>query len=247
MPSAEYPLSLEHVRREAEAVGLAWRGAFHPQPEDAVPPFDDGGSVRTVVLLGSIGHRQWADFVSSPEYADGAADPLDRWSRRVIDTLATACDGLGLFPSQGPPWMPFQRWARRAEPLHPSPLGLLIHPEYGLWHAYRGALGLRPRLGRPAPPDNPSPCDSCSAKPCLSACPVQAFSVSGYDRSRCVGHVGSASGSECFSDNCRARHACPVGAQHRYTREQSEFHMRAFLGMPRAARSRSSPSMIPER
>ena len=28
----------------------------------------------------------------------------------------------------------------RAEGLKPSPIGILMHPQFGLWHAYRGAL-----------------------------------------------------------------------------------------------------------
>ena len=45
-----------------------------------------------------------------------------------------------IYPFGGPPYWPFQRWAQRAEAVFPSPLGILIHPEYGLWHAYRAAL-----------------------------------------------------------------------------------------------------------
>ena len=29
----------------------------------------------------------------------------------------------------------------RAEGLKPSPLGVLVHPDFGLWHGYRGAIG----------------------------------------------------------------------------------------------------------
>ena len=37
----------------------------------------------------------------------------------------------------------------RAEAVAPSPLGILIHPDYGLWHAYRGALAFAERLALP--------------------------------------------------------------------------------------------------
>ena len=49
-------------------------------------------------------------------------------------------------PRTGRPWLPFQQWARKAEPVHVSPLGVLIHPDYGLWHSYRGALCFDTRL-----------------------------------------------------------------------------------------------------
>ena len=44
--------------------------------------------------------------------------------------------------------------------LSPSPLGILIHPEFGLWHALRGALLFRDRLELPAIEARPSPCDA---------------------------------------------------------------------------------------
>ena len=34
-----------------------------------------------LVLVGNIGSSYWPLFSQSTEYLDGAADPLDRWSR----------------------------------------------------------------------------------------------------------------------------------------------------------------------
>ncbi len=107
-------------------------------------------------------------------------NPLDRWTRRVVDPIADGLGARAAYPFGEPRW-PFQRWALRAETLHPSPLGILIHDEYGLWHAWRAALLFAERLDLPPRSDAPSPCESCAEKPCLSACPVGAFSRSGYD------------------------------------------------------------------
>jgi hypothetical protein len=74
----------------------------------------------------------------------------------------------------------------------------------------------------------------------LSSCPVQAFRSGSFDVEVCIGHVLSAAGSECRERGCRARRACPVGAEFRYAEAQARFHMRAFL---RSAR----PSSPPER
>ena len=79
------------------------------------------------------------------------------------------------------PIFPFQRWAMKVEPVFPSPIGILIHPDYGLWHAYRAAICLHQAIPVPSRDDRPSPCDSCADKPCLSTCPVGAFSRDGYD------------------------------------------------------------------
>ena len=227
---ADAPRSLERLISAAEASGLAFRGGFYPLPDDGVPAFSDGAAAQTVVLFGFIGGKQWPVFARSVEYADGRADPLDRWSRRVIDAIGSRHGALALYPSDGPPWLPFQQWARRAEPVHVSPMGILIHPDYGLWHAYRGALGFRARFSLPEPDRRGSPCASCADKPCLETCPVGALLPGRYDHFACAGHVASGDGLDCRRMSCRARRSCPVGATYRYGQVQSEFHMAAFLG-----------------
>jgi hypothetical protein len=123
--------------------------------------------------------------------------------------------------------------------VHPSPLGLLIHPEWGLWHAYRGALVLPDRIELPAVAPSVHPCAGCAAKPCLPACPVQAFRDGSFHIELCVNHVSSAAGSDCREHGCRARRACPVGAEFRYIEDHARFHMHAFL---RAAGGGGEPS-----
>ena len=229
-------LNLDQLGQRAALVGLAVRGAFHPEPGElaAVPGLGEPG---TVVLLGFTGSAQWSAFQDSREARDGLPHPLDRWSQRVIGALASEFDAADFYPSgSAAPPLPFQRLARRCEPVHPSPIGLLIHETYGLWHAYRGGLCLRERLALPpappappAAPSQPSPCERCAAQPCLSACPVTAFKNGSFDLDACVGHVLSAAGTACRENGCLARGACPVGAQFRYAPPQARFHMRAFL------------------
>jgi hypothetical protein len=221
-------MGLEQVIDLCQASGLAYRGAFYPESTDSVPPLPDGTSAATLLLAGSIGSAAWPVFAASPEAADGRPDPLDRWSRRIIDGIAAECGAVALYPFGGPPYLPFQLWARKAEPVHASPLGVLIHPDWGLWHSYRGALAFRERLDVPPRDERPSPCDSCVEKPCLSACPVGAFAVGRYDTESCVRHIGAPAGRDCIDLGCRARRACPIGAAHRLAPEQAAFHMRAF-------------------
>jgi hypothetical protein len=206
--------------------GLVPRGAFllaeHERRGELAP-------VRAIVLAGFAGREGWPAFAASPEARDGRSDPLDRWSRRVIEDLARELGAIPLFPFGGPPYWPFQQWAMRAEPVHPSPIGVLIHPTYGLWHSYRGALAFREALDIPEPASAPSPCESCRERWCLHACPVGAFSSAGYDVDACAGHLRGTEGGDCMGLGCRARRACPVGAEHAYGAEQAAFTMRAFL------------------
>ena len=217
---------VETVFAAIERAGLVPRGAFLLEESERTGALAD---IRTIVLAGMAGREGWSAFSASPEASDGLADPLDRWSRRVIETLAAELGAKALFPFGGPPFLPFQQWARRAEPVHPSPIGILIHPRYGLWHSYRGALGLSENLAIAEPATVRAPCESCTGRWCLSACPVEAFSDAGYDVAACVGHLRSAAGADCMGFGCRARRACPVGAEHAYGPEEASFIMAAFL------------------
>ena len=158
-----------------ERTGLVARGAFRlaePEREGAL------AGIRTMVLAGMAGRDGWSAFAASPEFRDGLPHSLDCWSRRVIEALAKDFGALALFPFHGPPYWPFQQWARRAEPVHPSPIGVLIHPRYGLWHSYRGALAFREALEVPEPTALASPCNSVPQALVLKACPVGSFSAS---------------------------------------------------------------------
>lgn len=221
--------------RAVEARNLVLRGAFHPIPADGVPALADGRGVGTLALVGVVGRSSWEAFQAASE-SHGAADPLDRWSRRVVTELAAELGAEALFPFGGPPFLPFIRWAQRAEAVFPSPIGPLIHPDYGLWHAYRGALAFAQALDLPPARTRRHPCESCAQKPCLTTCPVGAFSANGYDVPVCVRHIGDDRGAECLDGGCLARRACPVGAAYQYAPGQMSFHMRAFLAANRNIR-----------
>ena len=227
-------MTIEAVFQAIERAGLVPRGALTLAASERAGEL---AGVRTIVLAGMAGRRGWDSFAASPEARDGAGDPLDRFSSRVIEGLARELGAKALFPFGGPPYWPFQQWARRAEPVHPSPIGILIHPRYGLWHSYRGALGFREALDVPEPAAIPSPCESCSGRWCLNACPVGAFSPATYDVASCANHLSSAAGADCMGLGCRARRACPVGAEHAYAPDEASFLMRAFLSARNAGLS----------
>ncbi len=243
------PLEYSAIASLIEDEGLSVRGAFHPQTGDAAPPFSDGRSVATLFLIGNEGPKMWPLFSASKEAKDHLPHPLDRFSRRIVSKLAARLDALALFPFDGPPWLPFQRWAQKAGPLFASPIGPLIHPVFGLWHAFRGALGFHRRIDLPAAEfqagadaavDDGGPCRRCIEQPCLKSCPAEAFAFARYDADRCTRHLRSEAGAPCVASGCLARRACPVGKAFAYSPAQSEFHTRAFLAA--APPSRSEPS-----
>ncbi len=218
-------MELSQVESSAAARGLRLRGAFHVEAADDVPPAPDGRPCRSLVLLGNAGPEMFRRFSAERRSVE---DKLDDWSRAVITPVAEALGGWPLFPFERP-HLPFIRWAQRAEPCRPSPIGILIHPEYGLWHGYRGAIAFAEPLGLPARSDPPSPCDRCTDRPCLTTCPVNAFGADGYDVPACARHLARPEGGDCMSRGCRARRACPVGVEFRYEPAQAAFHMAHFL------------------
>jgi hypothetical protein len=215
-------MNLSEIEGALREAGLTPRGAFHPAAGEGVPPLAANVPARTVVLAGNAGPQMWQAFDAA------GASSLDAWSEGVLTGLAQSLGAGAVFPFQRP-HLPFQRWAQRAEACHPSPLGLLIHPDYGLWHGYRGALLFAAALELPPPDRRPSPCASCAGRPCLGACPAGAFARGAYDVPACTRQLAVLPQPDCMDVGCLARHACPVGRDLRYAPAQARFHMRAFL------------------
>lgn len=220
-------MEFTQVEVKLQSVGLISRGGFHPLAEDQVPAMAGGLPVGTVILAGNAGSEMWYAFQRA-RAKSGRQLTLDAWTENVLSAVAQVLGAEVLFPFGGPPFLPFQRWAQRAEAVFPSPIGPLIHTQYGLWHAYRGALLFDQQLDLPVREAATSPCETCSDRPCLSTCPVGALTQNSYDVSACRGHLLEVANNPCLAGHCLARHACPVGRDFRYSAEQAHFHMHAF-------------------
>ena len=211
----EHPV-LTAIRR----AGFTPFGWFEPKPTDQVP-----ASARFVILIGNAGPDMFRRFTRE---RDPSREAMDDWAREVISRLARDLGAEAVFPFDKPP-LPFLTWARRAGAGHISPLGFNIHATYGLWHAYRAALLFPVAFDLPPMSAGPHPCQTCADKPCLTACPVNAFSGTDYDVAACAAHVAKPEGAPCIERGCLARRACPVGQAFTYTPQQAQFHMRAFI------------------
>jgi ferredoxin-like protein FixX len=183
------------------------------------PP--DMGVTKQVILIGNAGPDMFRRFARS------GAPTLDIWTTFVVNVLAEELGAKALYPFDKPA-LPFLTWARAAGAGYVSPLGLNIHATYGLWHAYRAALLFPVEFDLPNAVKAAHPCESCSDKPCLAACPVQAFDGTHYDVTACGAHIKLAAGEACMSGGCQARLACPIGKHYQYHPVQMQFHMRAF-------------------
>lgn len=134
---------------------------------DGVPSMPHGDT-RTLILVGYVGESMWDAFRRS-RHEGQLPDLLDTWTQEVVPELAQKLSAYPLFSFQGPPFLPFRRWARRAKSVWPSPLGLLIHPSYGLWHAYRNALAFAEHMHVSLGIERASSCDTCKKRPVRDA------------------------------------------------------------------------------
>lgn len=223
----------QQMRRVISQSGFTVLGAFHPAAADDAP--QDTG---TLVLVGNAGPAMWERFSAE---RDPAQCEMDEWTRATISKMAMSLNAKAVFPFDAP-FQPFQRWARSSGAGFISPLGLNIHPEFGLWHAFRAALCFIDKIDFPNPATEQSPCDTCTGKPCLTTCPVSAFNGEIYDTIACSTHLASAAGTTCMQKGCLARLACPVGQEYYYPPDQIQFHMRHFRNARMAAQNPSKES-----
>ena len=208
--------------------GLILRGGFNFGADEAAPAGPSTTPAKSVLLVGHAGAATWPHFVRWRERQPAdLQNPLDTWSHEVIGAVARQVGARAVCPNDKP-YLPFQQWAMRAEGLKPSPLGILMHPQYGLWHAYRGALLLDREVSIQEPGKVIHLCDACIGKPCLKSCPVDAYSEGGFAYQACLSHVRGPTGGTCRTSGCLDRNACPYGTAYRYPPEMQAFHMAAF-------------------
>lgn len=179
--------------------------------------------LRSIHLLAPDEPGFWDHVTRQPEFGDGRADPLDRWSARVIGQMAEDLGGVALFPSDQPA-RPFLAWARRSGRAVASPVQMLVHDRMGLWASFRGAIAL-PEPAPPAP--ETAPCTDCHA-PCETACPVGAFTPKRYEVETCHNWLDTEFGEDCVTRGCAVRRACPIGQAYGRLEIQSAWHMRQF-------------------
>lgn len=215
-------MTYQELLKAAQARQLDIFGAFHPEGEDLAPV-----GAKTLLLLGPHEPGFWPNVSSQPEFSDGNPDPMDRWSKRVVGDWAKTLSATPVYPSDGPPYPPFIRWALRSKRAWSSPVAMLVHDRAGLFVSYRAAIALPQRItlldGHSA-----NPCETCDTKPCVTACPVSAITEDQYDVQACKTFLSTAEGKDCRFNGCGVRRACPISATYGRLAEQSAFHMDAF-------------------
>jgi len=208
------------IEEKLSPYGFKALGVFSIKAEDQVPV--KGGV--SAVLVGNYGGEMFDRYAAD---RDPLTQTMDEWTEQVMEPIAKDLNATALYPFSKP-HLPFQKWARRAHAGRQSPLGLNIHPVYGMWHGYRAFLVFDHVVDLNIVPGEEHPCFGCEDTPCLTACPVEAFDGVQYDVDKCSAFLMKVSSLDCHNKGCASRLACPIGTDYRYTAEQMQFHMTAF-------------------
>jgi hypothetical protein len=198
-------LNRQHVFNLAE-LPAAVQQKLAPQPGE-----------RQLILFGHAGRRLWEAVQAS---GIGGEDPIDDYSIQTMTTWfaqhAPERHFRILYPGDQP--IALQALGQLAGWHHAAPFMVGIDAEWGSWFAYRAVVisdtNFQPNLAV----DRINPCLSCSAKPCIAACPASAMDDGNFSLGPCLAYRQQAD-SSC-AHTCLARLACPIGEEHRYTAAQ---------------------------
>lgn len=179
----------------------------------------------SLLMIGHGGKRFWQGFMNQTRHTtERSSNPIDDYSIEVADHfMQQRWPELSyhvLYPGPNP--VGLQQLGVLAGWYHSSPLKVGINATWGLWYAYRVVLLVEGVLEPTEKVQQPSPCDSCMDKPCITACPGQALSDAGRMLTLCVDHRLQPE-SSC-QNTCVARQACPIQLQHRYDPDQIHYH-----------------------
>ncbi|MGH7907971.1 MAG: hypothetical protein ACREP6_15210 [Candidatus Binataceae bacterium] len=193
---------------------------------------------RSIIVIGNGGGALWAAFQAHCDSHPGwrqRENPLDDFTRvlieeRIIPPLRSrGAEVVPVYPfiSQSPN-LNFMELGRISGLGGPSILGVLVHPVYGPWIAFRAALLVDTEVDEPGPALGFDPCPRCATRACIPACPAAAVAYpAGWEIPRCVRYRVEAE-PDC-SDGCHARLECVLGPQHRYPGPELAYHQKRAL------------------
>lgn len=237
---------LRTIREAALAHGLNLVGAIPAARYDAaVKPANRVSTIapgaRSIIVIGNGGGAFWAAFKRHLDANPGWFErqhPLDDFTRVVVErAIGASLTKAGvthqiIYPfMNGGPTLNFMEAGKAAGLSGPSILGVVVHPTYGPWIAFRAAVLVEESLDAPGDALGFDPCPSCTARTCIAACPAAAVRFpEGWDIPACLTHRVEVE-SDC-APRCHARAACVLGPEHRYPDDELAHHqMRALRSM----------------
>jgi len=183
---------------------------------------------RQLILIGHAGKTLW-QCVKAAHI--GGANPIDDYSVQAIERCFAEHLPRNryriIYPGNHP--VGLQQLGKLAGWHHAAPFMVGIDPVWGSWYAYRAVVLADTGFCPSQAVDRNSPCTSCHAKPCITACPAGAMDGGSFALEKCITYRKRGE-SQC-KHTCLARTACPVGSEHRYDDEQMRHSYSISLAM----------------
>jgi epoxyqueuosine reductase QueG len=191
---------------------------------------------KSIVLVGFAGKSFWGVFKDylerNPEFENRNVDLIDNYTILRFKEAAKILnshkiDYKTVFPfGKDATQLNFLKLGELCGAGVSSLLGILLHPIYGPWISLRGAFITNLELNEyDGPISSFSPCPCCD-KPCISACPANTISISGWDWESCMRFRMR---DETCAKSCASRRACPYGKAEQYSEEQLNYHHKFVL------------------
>ena len=142
-------------------------------------------AAHSIVVLGNGGGDFWAALKRHAARNPGwweRENPLDDFTREVVgrDVAAPLREAalrytvVHPFMHGGARTLNFVELGKAAGIAGPSILGVVVHPVFGPWIAFRAALLLEVPIDVPGDARGFDPCPGCVPRSCIAACPVGA-------------------------------------------------------------------------
>jgi len=176
---------------------------------------------RQLILIGHGGKALWKSLAGA---ASKVENPVDSFTLDVVakwlNTLHTNTCSHVIYPHIQS--IDLITLGKLAGWHHESPFKVGINSKWGPWFAYRAVILADSRFAISPPTTAPSPCSTCTDKPCIKNCPAEACNEEGLDIEKCI-RYRKTQNSQC-AKTCLARISCPVQSRHRYAEAQMDFH-----------------------
>ncbi|MGH7949949.1 MAG: hypothetical protein ACREQF_12035 [Candidatus Binataceae bacterium] len=235
---------VESIRSAAAPFGLNLVAAvaadvYDARVADRYRAYSIAPGAKSIVVIGNGGGAFWRAASRHAETHPGwwtRDNPLDDFTRDAIEgAVVRAADSpvRVIYPFMGDaPTLNFVELAKAAGLAGPTILGVVAHPVFGPWIAFRAALLFDVSLDSPGDAREFDPCPTCTARTCIAACPVSAVAYStGWDLVKCATHRVE-NEADC-APRCHARVACVLGPEHRYPDDEFAYHQMRALGSMR--------------
>ena len=114
-------LSFSDIERRIAKDHLRCCGGFYPSEVDGLD-----SAIETAIIVGNAGNTENSAFWRAFEAGRQAIkNPLECWTRLVLDQIAEELNAEVIFPFEGPPFIPILAWAQKVEAVYLSPFGPL--------------------------------------------------------------------------------------------------------------------------